>query len=531
MPAKLSITHPGVDQTAEYELFLDETTIGRSPLGNDVVLADDRVSRHHAVIRRVGGTFILEDLNSVNHTLVNGAQVSEHVLVDGDVVSIGRCSLAFNAERRSTSVHYEDKKLSGTVLVRSLEQLGLGRKLASPDNECKLEDIGTLRKRAETLARFYELGQVLNSEFSLEIIFKKLSEMLFRVTPADRCAVLLKDLKTGTLIPFTTESRDPVTQKLAGVMAISTTVLDRVLSERIALLSVDAQADSRLEGSASILVQRVHSVMCAPMLRKDDVLGVIYTDCREVGRIFAPEDLDMLNALAAQAAMAVDNAMTHEQLVKEAVARAAYGRFMPRHVVEQILADPAALSLGGANQVVTILYSDIRGFTTIAENLPPETVVRILNEYFGDMTPIVFEHGGLLDKYIGDGLMALFGVPYPSADAAEKAVAAAVAMQRQVVRLSEELVAAGLPELRIGIGLNTGTVTLGYIGTEQRTEYTAIGDAVNLAARLEHRAEGGQVLISRSTLDVVGDRFAVKPVGEVKVKGKNTLVEVFEVTW
>jgi adenylate cyclase len=155
----------------------------------------------------------------------------------------------------------------------------------------------------------------------------------------------------------------------------------------------------------------------------------------------------------------------------------------------------------------------------------------MLNEYFGDMTPIVFEHGGLLDKYIGDGLMALFGVPYPSADAAEKAVAAAIAMQRQVVRLSEELVAAGLPELRIGIGLNTGTVTLGYVGTEQRTEYTAIGDAVNLAARLEHRAEGGQVLITRSTLEAVGDRFGVKPVGEVKVKGKNTLVEVFEVMW
>ncbi|HEU4388008.1 MAG TPA: FHA domain-containing protein, partial [Blastocatellia bacterium] len=457
MPAKLLITHPGVERPAEHDLVHDETTIGRSPLRNEVVLADDRVSRHHAVIRRVGSTFILEDLSSVNGTCVNGARVTEHVLADGDVVSIGRCSLAFNAERRSASVHYEDKKLSGTVLVRSLEQIGLSRRLSEAGDRCELEDIGTLRKRAETLARFYELGQVLSSEFSLETIFRKLSEMLFRVTPADRCAVLLKDVKTGNLIPFTTESRNPATQKLAGAMAISTTVLERVLTERIALLSVDAQADSRLEGSASILVQRVHSVMCAPLLRRDEVLGVIYTDCREAGRIFAPEDLDMMNALAAQAAMAVDNAMTHDQLVKEAVARAAYGRFMPRHVVEQILADPSALSLGGANQVVTIHYTDIRGFTTIAENLPPETVLRMLNEYFGDMTPIVFEHGGLLDKYIGDGLMALFGVPYPSADAAEKAVSAAITMQRQVVRLSEELTAAGLPELRIGVGLNTGT--------------------------------------------------------------------------
>jgi adenylate cyclase len=128
--------------------------------------------------------------------------------------------------------------------------------------------------------------------------------------------------------------------------------------------------------------------------------------------MFSTDDLDLLNALAVETSMAVDNAITHEQLLKEALARAAYGRFMPRHVVDEILANPNALSLGGNNQVVTTLLSDVRGFTAMSGNLPPETVVRLLNRYLREMTPIIFEHQGLLDKYMGDGLMALFGVPY-----------------------------------------------------------------------------------------------------------------------
>jgi adenylate cyclase len=204
---------------------------------------------------------------------------------------------------------------------------------------------------------------------------------------------------------------------------------------------------------------------------------------------------------------------------------------MPRHVVELILADPDALSLGGANQVVTTLYSDIRGFTTMSERLAPEVVVKLLNEYFGEMTPIVFEHEGLLDKYIGDGLMALFGVPYSSDKAAANAVGAAVAMQQRMITLNEELQRLSLPEIAIGIGLNTGTVTVGYIGSDQRTDYTAIGDAVNVAARLEQQAGPWQILISQSTRDAMGDVFPVKPVGEIRVKGRTLPAQVFEVEW
>jgi adenylate cyclase len=161
--------------------------------------------------------------------------------------------------------------------------------------------------------------------------------------------------------------------------------------------------------------------------------------------------------------------MTHEQLLKEALARAAYGRFMPRHVVDEILANPNSLSLGGNNQPVTMLFSDVRGFTSMSGGLPPETVVQLLNRYFAEMTPIVFQHQGLLDKYMGDGLMALFGVPYEIPEAAVNAVSAAVSMQHRLSQLNLEFEERGLLEIEIGIGINTGIVTVGYIGSEQRT--------------------------------------------------------------
>jgi len=374
---------------------------------------------------------------------------------------------------------------------------------------------------------------VLFRSFSQEDIFKKVSEMIFRLTPADSVLVLLKeaDAAEGDLLTVAAEFRNPNSAQLQGSVTISKTVVDRVMSEKMSLLSFDTMADERFSAAKSIVMQNISSVMCAPLLGNDSALGVIYVDCRERLRLLREDDLDLLNAVAAETSIAVDNALSHKRLLKEELARARYRRFMPAHVVDEILANPDTIMLGGANRVVTMLFSDIRGFTSMSEVLSPEVVVQILNEYFADMTPFVFENHGLLDKFMGDGMMALFGVPYPSDDAASNAVAAAIGMQRAMPALNEELKTLGLSEIVIGIGINTGTVTVGYIGSRDRTDYTAIGDAVNLAARLEKRAEPGQIIISRSTLDAIGDKFPVRACDRIMVKGKQEAVEIFEVLW
>src|SRR5215831_3465361 len=532
MPARLTVKDLHTGEEFEYELTRPETRIGRVHDFNDLVLEDERVSRRHAVLRQKGLSHVLIDLDSANGTLVNDEFVKDHTLADGDVISISDYSLIYD-HNVVPSVQYDDRRLGSTIMMRSLDDLipmmpAIDRSVAASLSAPRslLDDLEALRKRAETLGHLYELNKVLNSVFSLRDIFKKVNEIIFDLTPADRFFVLLKNASDSELSPFLAEYR-----YINQGDAISRTVVERVQTQKVALVSTDAQSDQRLAGAQSLIVQNVHSVMCAPLVIDGKISGVIYTDCHDPLKEFSSDDLDLLNAVAAAASMALDNATKHDQLLREALARATYMRFMPPHVVDQILASPGSVSLGGVNQVVTTLFSDVRGFTSMSENLPPETVVEILNEYFACAAPIVFKHGGILDKFIGDGLMALFGVPYEKDDSAARAVRAAEALQSAMIQLNKKLVSRGLPEITIGIGINTGNVVVGYIGSEQRTDYTAIGDPVNLAARLEKRAAPWQILISSATLEATGDEFRIKPFGQIQVKGKAEPVEVYEVLW
>ena len=540
MSAKLIVTNSDSGRSYEFELTRDDTRIGRAVDQNDIVLEDAQVSRQHAMIKRTGQNLSLVDPGSANGTFIDGHRIKEHLLKDGDLFIIGKYTFQFvHRVPSAVSVKYDNKKIGSTVLLKAPSEVSAIIPNLDPavtssgdaGSKSLLEYVEVLRKKAETLARIYELNQMLGSDFSPDDIFKKVSEMVFRLTPADRFLVLLKDQGTGELSTVAAEFRDPDGSQARGEVTISKTVVDRVMSERLSLLSFDTQADERFSAAQSIVMQNISSVMCAPLLGKDGPLGVIYVDCQERLKLLREDDLDLLNAVAAETSIAVDNALTHKRLVKEELARAKYRRFMPAHVVDEILANPDEVMLGGANCYVTVLFSDIRGFTSMSEQLNPEVVVQILNEYFADMTPIVFDHHGLLDKFMGDGMMALFGVPYPSADAASNAVAAAIAMQRAMAALNEDLKTMGLSEVAVGIGINSGTVTVGYIGSRERTDYTAIGDAVNLAARLEKRAEPGQIIISRSTLDAIGNKFPVRHCDRIMVKGKQESVEIYEVLW
>ena len=539
MPSKLIVKDTRTNHTFDYQLTRDETRIGRAGDRSDLVLDDGQVSRVHAIVKRTGSGYTLVDLDSANGTWIDEQRVKERVLADGDSFTISNYTFVFKAGSGATMINYENQAISGTIFMRKPGELTTGlpkldksaMAAGDPNAQSLYGYMETLRKKAETLSRLYELNQMLGADFSLEAIFTKVSEIVFRLTPADRFLVLLKDAETGELNRAATEFRNPERAKAGGEITISRTVVDRVIKERVSLLSLDTGADQRLVSAKSIIMQNIRSVMCAPLIGNSGAFGVIYIDCTEQMKILREDDLDFLNAVAAVASIAVDNAITHKQLVREELARAKYRRFMAPHVVDEILKNPEALNLGGTNSCVTMLFSDVRGFTTMSENLEPEKVVQVLNEYFADMTPIVFEHRGMLDKYMGDGLMALFGVPLQCPDAATNAVSAAIAMQRRMESVNRDLQSIGLAEISIGIGINTGTVTVGYIGSEERTDYTAIGDAVNLAARLEKQAQSGQIIISRSTRDAIGDHFPLRPAGEVFVKGKSLSVQIYEVLW
>ncbi len=205
-------------------------------------------------------------------------------------------------------------------------------------------------------------------------------------------------------------------------------------------------------------------------------------------------------------------------------------RFLPRQVVQGADEGRLRLELGGVKQEATILLSDLRGFTSFAEHRDPDEVLGLLNQYFTRMADVVWDHGGTIDKFIGDALLAVFGVPVQRPDDAVRALRAALAMQAALADLNRQWAAAGMPRLRMGIALHTGTVVAGNIGSPQRMEYTVIGDAVNVTARLEelNKEFHTDVLLSESTNACLNGSVRTELVAEVAVRGRQQSVRAYK---
>jgi adenylate cyclase len=526
--------------------------IGRAP-DNEIVLDDPRASRHHAHIKPGdNGSFMIVDggyesgqfKRSANKVFVNGEQKFEHPLKDGDRITIGASTIRFEQprEERTADLSYDDKPLGHTqllisakdVLTTVLRQAEPGTAPGAPRDKV----LESLQRKANILSELYEMSKALGAGFDLDKIFKKATDIIFRSTPADRVIALLaesvvKEQNAGEakLFPIATRARDEKLEAHARKMTIGRTITRKVMKDRVALLSQDAAADEEFAGVDSIVSQGVRSTICAPLLTEAGVHGALYADRLDPFSAFKPDDLELISAVAAQTAIAVENVRAHERLAKEEVARANYSRFLPEYVVKQMLENPNSFKLGGVNQTITILFADIRGFTRISEHAPPEKIVNLLNRYFSAMTDIIFAHGGTLDKYLGDGLMALFGAPTVTPKDAANALSAAVAMQRRLLTINDELRQEGFPEIGVGIGLHTGEVTVGYIGSERRSEYTAIGDPVNTASRLESNAQGGQILVSEVTAKAARSHYSLTPRDPISVKNRERPVPLFEVEW
>ncbi|QQS31938.1 MAG: FHA domain-containing protein [Acidobacteriota bacterium] len=563
MRGKLHITDAsGASWT--HELLPDAgCTIGRMR-GNDVVLNDRRVSRKHAFIAPEGTAFKLIDgfleggaiIRSVNHIFVNGEMQLERILQDGDSITIGQSTLKFEAiaEKPVTlrsietlkpaaetgplnkkTVNFEDAPLGHTQMQISVNEI-LGATNVSLESALVTPgEIKTLRRKAKVLELLYEMSKTLGTVFDIEKVFEKATDLIFRGTPADRVvALLIDDTADGeghSLHQVAAKMRDATSSVLTAKLGVSRTITEKVINARVALLSQDVSADESLQGAASIVSQGVRSTICAPLITQSGVHGVIYADRLDPFAAFTEEHLALISAVAAQAAVTVETVKAHERLAREEVARANYSRFMPEYVVKQLLEDPDSFRLGGVNQTITVLFADIRGFTSLSETEQPEKIVALLNRYFSVISEIIFGNGGTLDKYIGDGIMALFGAPTASPNDARNAVKAAVEMQRKVAELNPQLKADGFAEIAIGVGLHTGVATVGYIGSELRSEYTAIGDTVNLSARLESNTTGGQILISDATAAAAGDIFPLVRRDPLAVKNRQQPVDVFEVVW
>ncbi len=218
------------------------------------------------------------------------------------------------------------------------------------------------------------------------------------------------------------------------------------------------------------------------------------------------------------------------ELVQQTRARVALARYLPADVVEQVVAEPSKLELGGRRRLVTVLFADVVGFTQMSEHLPPERIVSVLNEYFTIATEIVHHHGGIIDKFIGDCVMAVWGLPEEKPDDARRALAAAEALSRWTDACARRWRTNYGVHLQLAMGLHTGLVVAGNVGSERRLEYTVIGDTVNVAARLEASAAPGQILVSESTRQALGHLRGLSPLGARQLRGRTQSIRVYEVS-
>lgn len=225
-------------------------------------------------------------------------------------------------------------------------------------------------------------------------------------------------------------------------------------------------------------------------------------------------------------------AISRQKAKQQAYIRDAFTRYVPEKVVEELLVHPEKLSLGGEERIITVLFSDLQNFTMISDQLSPQQLVQLLNEYLSEMTDIIISEGGIIDKYLGDAIMAEFGVPLPVDNHADLAVSAALKMQRRLRELRQKWAEQDLPELQCRIGINTGKLVIGNMGSDRVFDYTVIGDAVNLASRLEeaNKYYHTSLIVSSYTHQALTpDRFCTRILDVIKVKGRSEAVKVFEV--
>jgi adenylate cyclase len=272
---------------------------------------------------------------------------------------------------------------------------------------------------------------------------------------------------------------------------------------------------------------RINSLICVPLQIHEHAIGVINISSKEPFN-YRAADLKLFTTLASQAASAIENANLHENKLKQERIKSNLERYVNSQLVEAILNEKGDISLAPAKNDITILFSDIRIFTSKCEELEAEKIVEYLNEYFTHMVDVIFSHGGTVNKFVGDMIVAMFGAPSRLVDSERCAIETAIDMQNRIKQIP-------VPWIRhnfiTGIGISSGEVVVGNVGSPQHMDYTAIGDKVNIASRLQSMAKGEQILVSRSIYDVTKYLFEFKEIGSVKVKGKKEAIEVFEVVY
>ncbi|OQY33404.1 MAG: hypothetical protein B6243_06550 [Anaerolineaceae bacterium 4572_5.2] len=366
----------------------------------------------------------------------------------------------------------------------------------------------TLQRRLKELQTIYRIDYIRDQHLPFDQMLNAVLQELNAAIEAEMGFVMLYD-QSG--------------QKLEMRASTHHTLLSASphyeIIERVARESLDKEGLCQQND----LNDTLRSMICLPLILNEQIIGVLGVVNRRDGRHFNAEDRRLLEAIGSQTDTAIFESIEKRTL------RQVLGRSVDPRVMERLLANPNVAFLKGERATLTVLYADLRGSTNFAEGTEPETLVEFINQYLTAMTDVILAHEGTLDKFVGDEVMALFGAPFPQEDHALRAVNAGLAMQKAHQDLLATWRARGIEAPLLGVGMATGELIVGEMGSSQRSDYSVIGKAANLGARICSAAKPGQVLISPSSYELVKDSVKVTPLPGLKFKGVDRDITVYEV--
>ncbi len=534
--------------------------VGRHP-NSAIQLLDTVVSKEHCIIEQQGPSMVLRDLGSMNGTYINGERVvGSRMLRLGDEIRLGHTTFQFDDGSAPFQfmppppspgvIHHpfvaNFDPATGAPLIGGTPQWmmkkpvadhlvsvddskhAIGQQVAAQSKEFlpfdeAARDNAALRLDYERLRITWELLREIGLERDFDTLLVKILVALFRFVDADRGVILLKE-PDGTLTPRAHRRRDGANVPIN----ISSTILAHVTSQRAGVMTHDAGSDFGA-GGKSMFLNRITSAIVVPLLHDKDVIGALWLDSERIAS-FKAKDLELLTAVGNQVAMLISNTMLGLKVQQEIMTRDRFSRLLSPNVAEQVISGKLDIKKGGIQvPVATVFNSDLRGFTRMSEETTAEAMVELLNEYFELMVECIFKFEGTLDKFMGDGIMAFWGAPAFHADDAVRCVQCSLEQLEVLDQLNGHRRSFGAPPLAAGIGIHTGGLISGYVGSSKSLSYTVIGDTVNTSARLCGIAAGGQILVSEATAMALGGRFPLQSLPDAVLKGKEKPMKLYEV--